>query len=73
MGPGNGEINNLATRVAVCRDLMNEEMGEDEFVDRLLNTKVNADKQEVVEHMDEFSCKEEMERYVEHLEAEKNC
>lgn len=72
MGSENGEMNSLATRVAVSKDLMDNEMGEDTFVDHLLNKKVNADKQEVVEHMNDFSCKEELERYVEHLENQDN-
>lgn len=70
MGPGNGEINNLATRVAVCKDLIDEEMGNDSYVDRLLNTKGDVDKEKVMDYMDEFSCKEELKRYVENLEAE---
>lgn len=72
MGSENGDINSLATRVAVSKDLMDNKMGEDTFVDRLLNKKVNADKQDVVEHIDDFSCKEELERYVEHLENQGN-
>lgn len=65
MCPENGEINNLATRVAVCNDLIAEESGNEEYVDRLLNKKDRIDKQDVLDHLDDFSCKEEMERYVE--------
>ncbi|MGN0437508.1 MAG: hypothetical protein ACI4F4_03220 [Lachnospiraceae bacterium] len=65
MTPDNGEFNNLATRVAVCKDLISEEIGNDEMVDKLLNRKDQVDKQDVLDHMEEFSCKEELERYVE--------
>lgn len=72
MGPGNGEINDLATRVAICKNLMEDEMGNDGYVDTLLNAKDNVDKEKVMECMDEFSCKEELNRYVENLEKENN-
>ena len=65
MCPNNGEMNNLATRVAVCKDLISENKA---YVDQLMNTKDQADKQKVLDHMEDFSCKEEMERYVENYE-----
>lgn len=68
MCPENGEFNNLATRVAICKELMSEESGNEAFVDQLLNKKDRVDKQDVMYHMDDFSCKEEMERFVENYE-----
>lgn len=68
MCPENGEFNNLATRVAVCKALMDDESGNDDQVDKLLNRKDHVDKQDVMSHLSEFSCEEEMERYVENKE-----
>lgn len=68
MCPENGEFNNLATRVAVCKALMDEESGNEAYVDQLLNRKDQVDKQDVLSHMNQFSCEEELERYVESKE-----
>lgn len=68
MCPENGEFNNLATRVAVCKTLIEEESGDRAYVDELLNKKDKVDKQDVLSHMDQFSCEEELERYVESKE-----
>lgn len=70
MSSGNNELNNLATRVAISKSIMESEEGSTEYVDRLLNTKDKVDKDEVVKHLDDFSCKEELERFVEQKESQ---
>lgn len=65
MSLGNNELNNLATRVTICKSLMEKEQGSAGYLDKLVDAKDHVDRTEVEKHLDDFSCKEELERYVE--------
>lgn len=69
MNNATGDFYNIATAVA-AEGFLNANSEEKRNLRKLLNSKDNIDGQKILEHMGEFSCKEEMERYAEQCELE---
>jgi hypothetical protein len=68
MGNTAGDFYNPTIAVAARSLTIEPEQSRVQFVDRLLNHKDKVDKEDVLNHLDNFSCREEIERYVEQQE-----
>lgn len=69
MNNATGDFYNIATAVA-AQGFLNSNTEKKRNLKKLLNSKDDIDGQKILEHMDEFSCREEMERYAEQCELD---
>lgn len=70
MGNTAGDFYNPAIAMAARGLWALSHNSEERFLEELLESKDDINAQEVIDHMDDFSCKEEMERFVENCKPE---
>ncbi|MCM1497864.1 MAG: hypothetical protein NC124_05305 [Clostridium sp.] len=70
MNSATGDFYNIATAVAAEGFLKSVNGDRDSHLRELLDSKDEVDGQRVMDRMDDFSCREEMERFVEKCASE---
>ena len=63
-----GGVLNPTQNYAIHKIHLSSDRDREAYAEELLNGKNEIDKQDVLDHLDDFSCQEELERYVENKE-----
>lgn len=66
MGNGTGDFYNPTIAIAARGVAIEPKRDGERMVDQLMLAKDDANKADVMRHLGDFSCREELERYVEH-------